>query len=1135
MKQIKCVKKEGDDDLRMACSTKTSNKKSIKIFLLIFYLSLFSVGTIFAQELTVKGSVFDEENEPLIGASVTVKNGKTGTVTSLDGSFTLQVPNADVTLEISYLGFLPKLIKASDVNALSHIVLESDAQQLGEVVITGMTQIDKRLFTGATDRIKAEDVKLGGLADISRSLEGRSAGVTVQNISGTFGTAPKIRVRGATSIYGDSKPLWVVDGVIVEEISSVAADDLSSGDISTLISSAIAGLNTDDISDVQILKDGSATSIYGAKAMAGVIVVTTKKGTANSAAIRYTGELTTRLIPSYGDINIMNSQEQMSVYQEMEQKGWLNYSDGYNAKNSGVYGRLYRLINTYDSNTETFAIPHAEATRNAYLREAERRNTDWFSELFTLTPMQNHSVSLSGGTGKSTYYASLSAMLDPGWMKSSGVKRYTVNINMDHKIYKNLTLNLNAKAFTRNQKAPGTMQRSMDVVYGEVFRNFDINPYYYAANTSRTMDPDEFYIRDYAPFNIKHELDNNYMDLNEANATIKAELKWTPIKGLDIKLLGNYKYSGASMEHHVYDNSNQALAYRTMKTSVIANNNPYLWRDPTKPYSLPISILPEGGFYERTDNRMSGYDWRVSANYATGFGPDHVVTFFGGTEFNAVDRLEAWTRDWGRQYELGNKPFTVYQAWQRWQERGENYYSIKNRRRRDEAFFAQASYSYKGKYAVNFTGRYEGSNQMGKSHQSRWLPTWNIGGLWNLSDEAFARLLNPILSHTSIRTSYSLTASPPPTRYSTAVIFSSENTWRVNSNTNEPALHISDIGNQWLTYEKKKEFNLGVDLGFINNRINLTLDGYTRHNFGLIGATVTEGSGGQIDKEGNIAEMKSKGIDATLTTRNITGKDFKWTTNFTFAVFDTKVTKLGTHERIIDLITGNGFAMEGYSHRMLFSIPFAGLNEDGIPLVYNNDGDKVKYIDFQERDLADMKFLVPSGRTEPNFTGGLGNNFRYKDLSLNVFFTYSFGNVKRLDPFFSVSYSDLTAMPKELKNRWVIPGDENYTTVPAIASYRQYKTESYNRYAYNAYNYSTERVADGGFIRLKDISLAYNLPAKLISPIGIKDLSVKLQATNLLLLYADKKLNGQDPEFYNSGGVATPVPRQITFTLSLGL
>jgi TonB-linked SusC/RagA family outer membrane protein len=833
----------------------------------------------------------------------------------------------------------------------------------------------------------------------------------------------------------------------------------------------------------------------------------------------------------------MNSQEQMAVYQEMEQKGWLNYSDVYNARNSGVYGKMNQLIDTYNKDTEKFGLINLDQYKNEYLRAAEMRNTDWFDELFSATPMQNHSLSLSGGTEKSTYYASLSAIIDPGWTLASQVKRYTANFTMDHKIYNNLSLTLNAKAYTRNQKAPGTSSRSIDVSAGTVYRNFDINPYYYALRSSRTLDADEYYTRDYAPFNIKHELESNYMDLNEASTTFKGELKWTPVKGLDLRAMGNLKYTASSMEHHVLDDANQTLAYRAMQNSIVAGKNSLLWNDPSLAYDLPITILPEGGIYERTDNRMSGWDARASANYSTAFGDnaEHMLTAYAGTEFNSVERYNTWFKGWGRQYSMGNKAFIDPIAFQKWKKDGADYYTVTDRRRRDESFFAQASYSYLGKYALNLTGRYEGSNQMGKSRQARWLPTWNIGGLWNLSEETFAQKWKPVLSHAAIRGSYSLTASPPPTSVSTAVIYVSSETQRYDPSTQEPVFLIEDIGNEALTYEKKYEMNFGFDLGFLDNRINLSMDGWKRKNFDLIGYLSAMGMGGQIDKLGNIAAMESEGLDATLTTQNIKTKDFKWTTNFTFATFSTKVTDLKTRARIIDLITATGFAREGYSHRTLFSIPFVGLDANGLAVVINENGEEGKSIYLQDRDKLD--FLIEAGPVEPTLSGGFGNIFRYKNFSLSVFLTYSFGNKLRLDPFFASSYSDLSAMPKEFKNRWILPGDEDYTNVPVIASFLQEEIKSSNpvSISYNLYNYSTARVADGGFVRLKEISLGYEFPKEKIASIGFKNLSLKLQATNLLLLYADSKLNGQDPEFYNSGGVAAPVPQQVTFTIALGL
>lgn len=279
------------------------------------------------KKMQISGTVVDAQGAVLPGVTILLRGTKSGCATDVNGKFSMEVQSAnDVTLSVSFVGMKTKEVKVTP-NKPIKITLESDEQMMDEVVVTGMAKMDKRLFTGATDKLSADDIKLDGIPEVSRALEGRSAGVSVQNVSGTFGSAPKIRVRGATSIYGDSKPLWVVDGVIMEDVVDVSADDLSSGNAETMISSAIAGLNANDIESFQVLKDGSATSIYGARAMAGVIVITTKKGKAGVSNISYTGEFTIRMKPSYNEFNIMNSQEQMGVYQEMKEKGWLNFAE----------------------------------------------------------------------------------------------------------------------------------------------------------------------------------------------------------------------------------------------------------------------------------------------------------------------------------------------------------------------------------------------------------------------------------------------------------------------------------------------------------------------------------------------------------------------------------------------------------------------------------------------------------------------------------------------------------------------------------------------------------------------------------------------------------------------------------------
>ena len=460
-----------------------------KRLLLSLFSLLFSVGIAMAQTVVSGTVVSAEDGEPIIGASVLIKGTKQGAATDIDGNFSIKTSQSNPHVVISYIGMQTVTLKGKQG---MKIQMEPDqtTQRLDEVVVTGIQKMDKRLFTGATTKVDAEKSKLDGVADVSRSLEGRAAGadvsrslegraagVSVQNVSGTFGTAPKIRVRGATSIYGQSQPLWVVDGVILEDGVQLSADDLSSGDATTLISNAVAGLNADDIESFQVLKDGSATSIYGAQAMAGVIVITTKKGKAGHSSINYTGEFTYRLKPSYNSYNICNSQEQMGIYKEMASKGWLEFTNLALGSSSGIYGTMYKQIDTYNETSGQFGIPYTEAAMNAYLQQAEMRNTDWFDLLFNNNIMQNHSVSISTGSEKANLYASLSAMVDPGWYKDSKVNRYTANMNATFNLSKKLTFTLRTNGSFRDQKAPGTINQEPDVVSGEISRQFDINPF----------------------------------------------------------------------------------------------------------------------------------------------------------------------------------------------------------------------------------------------------------------------------------------------------------------------------------------------------------------------------------------------------------------------------------------------------------------------------------------------------------------------------------------------------------------------------------------------------------------------------------------------------------------------------------
>ena len=1106
---------------------------------------LFGMGMTFAQN-KITGTVFEDTGEPCIGATVMVQGTKQGTKTDLDGNFTIIVPSGK-KLVISYVGMTTQTVKASDG---MKVTLQPDAaQQLDEVVAVGMMKQDKRLFTGSSSKIDAEKAKLAGMADVSRSLEGRVAGVQVTNVSGTFGASPKIRVRGATSIYGNSKPLWVIDGVIYEDNVDVTADELASGDAKTLISSAVAGLNSDDIESFTVLKDGSATSIYGARAMAGVIVITTKKGGKGRASVNYTGEFTMRLKPSYRDYNIMNSQEIMGVYKEMADKGWLSLENIVNAQNTGVYGYMYQQLRKYDPTTGQFGLENTEAARNRYLQDAEFRNTDWFDLLFRNSVQQNHSVSISGGTDRSQSYFSMSMLHDPGqYVSASKVKRFTFNGNTSYDILKNLTARLAAQGSFREQEAPGSLNQSVDVVTGEVKRDFDINPFSFALNTSRCLDPNTNYTRFYAPFNIFNELDNNYNDINVYELMFRAELEYKPIKSVTLTGLISTRLSKTSRQHNVMDNSNQANAYRAGTdaqddNSTIRDSNPLLYTDPDNETAVPVSVLPQGGIKYQYDDKMRSNNYRFMAEYRDVFNEKHVVNALLGSELSTVRRTSTSWTGWGYQYNNGGIVYTPYLWLKQRNEENTDYFSESFTQTNTLAYYAQGVYSFDQRYTINGTFRYEGTNRLGKSRSSRWLPTWNISGSYDMYNEKFMERFQSWLSQLKFRLSYSLTADTGPADVTNAMaIYKTKNTWRPFTSAAESQIYISDLANTELTYEKKHEFNMGVDMSFLQSRIALNFDIYWRNNYDLIGAVFTQGAGGQIQKMANVADMKSRGVELGISTVNIQTPKFKWTTDFVYSFAKNEITSLETSSRAVDLVSGQGYALEGYPVRSIFSYQFAGLNDEGLPQVYNEKGVKtVGDVNFQETEGL-TKFLRYEGPSDPTWYGSFGNGFTYTDqnwgkVALDVFITYSGGNKVRLDPVFSSSYSDLSALPREFKNRWMVSGDENLTNIPVIASKSQ--QERYGSYelkqAYNAYNYSNERIAKGDFIRLKEISVTYTFPQQLLKKTGLLNTaSIKLSATNLCLLYADKKLNGQDPEFINAGGVASPITKQLTATVRLG-
>lgn len=354
-------------------------------FLLLLVLCLGSVGATFAQ-IKISGKVVDAETgQPLIGATVMIGT-TTGVATLADGTYVLPVPASageHPVLTFTYIGY-ESLNVTVGKNHVVNAKLKPEVV-IDQIVVTGFKNAKKESFTGSSVKISADDVAIAGVTDVSRMLEGQVAGVSVQNVSSTFGSAPKVRIRGVTSLSGENKPLWVVDGVVLEDVVNISNDQLSSGDPTTLLGSSVAGINASDIETFDILKDASATALYGARAMNGVVVITTKKGKKGAPRINYTGNFTIRTKPRYSNYDIMNSADQMAVTSEIARKGMLNESI-LNSSSYGPYGLMWKAISTYNKDTGKFDLMNTRSAREAFLLKYAKANTDWFDEPFHAQP-----------------------------------------------------------------------------------------------------------------------------------------------------------------------------------------------------------------------------------------------------------------------------------------------------------------------------------------------------------------------------------------------------------------------------------------------------------------------------------------------------------------------------------------------------------------------------------------------------------------------------------------------------------------------------------------------------------------------------------------------------------------------------
>jgi TonB-linked SusC/RagA family outer membrane protein len=1070
------------------------------------------------------GTVTDDKGNPLPGATITVKGTITGVITGLDGEYTIQLKAGTNTIVFSFLGMESQEFMVNKNQELNVSLLESLAA-IEEVVVTGYQEVDKRTFTGSVGKLDSSQLQQIGVPDVSRMLEGTVAGVAVENVSGTFGSKVKIRIRGSSSISGNQEPLWVVDGVVLDDPVDVNPNQLYSGDPATLLSSAISGLNPNDIEEIQILKDASATAMYGTQAVNGVIVVTTKKGKTGDLNVQYNGGFTVVFKPSIYEYNVMNSKERMEFSEELYAKNLMDFSDL--NRTYGAYGKLLADLAAKDTTQGNTWLDDFDDN----VRKYKQNNTDWFDELFKNSFVQEHSLSISSGSEKSQYYFSGSYFHDNGQTIGQHAKRYTANMRANFNIFSRLSVETILNGSVRDQRIFGAAESTTS--NGISTREYDVNPYNYAINTSRAMRPYddegnlEYYKKDFAPFNIINEIENNYINVDATDLKMQANINFRFTSDLSYMGIFSARYSSSALVHTITENSNYAESYRADYNEEIRRLNDRLYNDPDDDNQNPISVLENGGIFIPENTNSQFYTVRNSLNWKPSIRGLHYFDILAGIEFRRKTYNITEFTGWGFDINKGRGAYPDYRAIKRdMLTDGDAYYRADIYKYNDVAFYSNLAYSYKTLYNLSFSIRSDGSNRLGKSQRFRFLPTWVVGASWNVHEQKFMQRVK-FIHLLKFRSSYGLRGNVGGLG-SPSLLAYYNTTTRFNADDNERVISIVSPENSDLQWEKEYMFNAAIEIGFLNLH-TISAEYYNRYNFDLIGDVEVPREGGFITKFVNYADMKNEGIEVTLNTTNLTMQSFRWNTVFTLGYNKNTVLHAYFNPTVNELTVSGGAALEGRPVNGLYAFRFAGLNNQGVPQFYDENDETTLIIDQFSRDI---EMLVYEGPRDPFATGGLTNIISFRNFELSFLFTYSYGNKIRLRPIFAYYYNDVQALDKDLVYRWQVPGDEEYTTIPVVLDREQRdRLTSNNQNPATFYNRSDIRVADGSYIRLRNIMLTYNIPDEFLRKIKIKGAQLQLQGQNLYL-WADPKLNGQDPEAISTG-ISIPAPKSASIGIKL--
>lgn len=1055
------------------------------------------------KTVSVTGKVVDEKNMALPGVTVMVKDLKLGTTTGPDGRYVLTIPKVDnILLVFSFVGMHTQEVKYTGQDSVN-VVMKDDIEVLEDVVVTGYGNMSKGNYTGAATTMKAEDIMMAGVSSIDQMLQGVVPGMLVQQGTGMVGASPKIRVRGVSSLLGSQEPVWVVDGVIQRDPQPFNSEDntkfsVDADDISQLAGNAISWLNPNDIESITVLKDASATAIYGSEAANGVIVITTKKANVGKVSVAYSGDFSIGQRPRYGLYNQMNSQEMMEFSQEM-------YEDrvSYPSKvlSIGFAGLLQSYLNKEISKKEFDQQYEKMATTN----------TDWFDLLFQNSFSHKHSLSLAGGSEKIQNRTSLGYTDETGEATGNKVTLLTATSNT--------TVNLMNNKLIVNLLLKGTWRKVKGFAY-------DVDPFSYAYNTSRVIpmyseDGSLYYHEKWANesstvinnktsylYNIQNELDNTGSENNTKTWGTTLDVKWNILPGLDYQGLVSYSSSSADVKKYATERSFYVASLRGYDYGVYESSAP----------EFAYTRLPFGGLLETGLTDVSTVTVRNALVYDHMFEDIHRLTLQLGVETNSSKTRGTTSKRYGYLKDRGETfiklPLTYSDlAWEGDlldNDLAQGEAMVLNKIDNKLSEYISAVYTYDGRYVLNASARLDASNRFGQDKNKRFAPTWSVGVKWRVAAERFAKNLW-WLNNLDLIASYGFQGNAVES-VSPYLIAKDGG---VNEYYNAYLLNISSLPYPDLGWEKTKTYNFGVDAALLDGRLNFTVNYFKKISDVLSSRNIPR-ENGMKNAVVDGGEMTNTGYDFVINVIPVRTKDFTWQLSLNTSVTKNKVNKNQRINTLNDYLEGSA-VVDGEAFSTFYSFKYNGLNdENGTP--------EFAYMDVLN-GASPLNYLVKSGKFTPDFSGGLNMMFKYRNWSLFALFNVQWGGHARLPKLYDTDNNYGIPTPeqnvsRDLALRWrkvgdktnipSIPTSEAYIDLPATAS-----VASTERKLYDMYNNSDLRVANTDFIRCRSLSLSYEFNQKWLSRIAAQRFVIKASMTNPIMWVSDSKWDGLDPETGN--------------------